>query len=167
MEVFLRHDYFKDHRKIGILTISKDQPEQKQCPWADVNNPSVCFIPVTEEDIQISGTSLVGVSPNQPLSCVPSCHTTPPTTNQHLSALQSGIFDQCQAINIRSTAAKRRNTKNTRPLFPSRLRPDVPSSRCDWCVINFSLDESSRETTREPVSLYWRYCVLYGHFNIL
>lgn len=53
-------------------------------------------------------------------SHVPVCQTRrlPHTAEQpsSLSAMQSGIFDQCQAINIRSTGAKRRNKKNTSSL---------------------------------------------------
>lgn len=93
----------------------------------------------SQQSIKINDTSVVGDSWAQPLSCVMSC-----TENQYPPAVESGIFDQHQAININSSQSR---IKKKVEIFSISFHPWYQlhfSFFSDWCVINFTLDESSR-----------------------
>lgn len=85
-----------------------------------------------------------------------------------LSAMQSGMFDQCQAINIRSTGAKRRNKKNTSSLsllhlIFARSRPLLFSL---WLMCNqFLIGWELQGEARQPVGAISDLCL--GHCFLL
>ena len=83
-------------------------------PWTGLEQP----VQRREVSSQSQNKAVVPAgwqSSSTSLMC-PSVRPDTPTQPSGLSAMQSGIFDQCQAINIRSTGAKRRNKKNTSSL---------------------------------------------------
>lgn len=152
-------------RKANVQTILKQQP------YTSNRFRAACaerwgFVTITEQG---SHARWVTVLIN--LSCARLSDPTTPTQPSSRAA-----SPQCRVgclTNVRQSISDQQEPKEgirkTRALFLcfilSLLGPDLFSFHCDWCVINFSLDESSRERPRQPVGAISDLCL--GHCFLL